>query len=69
MNIFDDRIYIFGDDSRQLALFNLFLEKGYNAAYSTDCFSNDNKKIKYSHHFYEDNLCTGIWNTKWSQYF
>ena len=48
MNIFDDRIYIFGDDSRQLALFNLFLEKGYNAAYSTDCFSNDNKKIKYS---------------------
>ena len=27
MNIFDDRIYIFGDDSRQLALFNLFLEK------------------------------------------
>ena len=40
MNIFDDRIYIFGDDSRQLALFNLFLEKGYNAAYSTDCFSN-----------------------------
>ena len=22
MNIFDDRIYIFGDDSRQLALFN-----------------------------------------------
>lgn len=59
MNIFDDRIYIFGDDSRQLALFNLFLEKGYNAAYSTDCFSNDNKKIKYSHHFYEDNLCTG----------
>lgn len=44
MNIFDDRIYIFGDDSRQLALFNLFLEKGYNAAYSTDCFSNDNKK-------------------------
>ena len=35
-------IYIFGDDSRQLALFNLFLEKGYNAAYSTDCFSNDN---------------------------
>ena len=59
MNIFDDRIYIFGDDSRQLALFNLFLEKGYNAAYSTDCFSNDNKKTKYSHHFYEDNLCTG----------
>lgn len=59
MNIFDDKIYIFGEDDRQLALFSLFLKKGYNVAFSADCFSTARKKVKYSHHFNEDRLCSG----------
>lgn len=59
LNIFNDRIYIFGDDDRQRALFSLFLEKGFNTAISSNCFSNENKKIRYSHYFNENRSFLG----------
>lgn len=59
LNIFNDKIYIFGDDDRQRALFSLFLEKGFNTAISSNCFSGENKKIKYSHCFNESKSFSG----------
>ena len=59
LNIFDDKIYIFGNDERQKALFSLFVKKGFNTAISPNCFSDENKKIKYSHHFNDNKSLTG----------
>ena len=59
MNIFNDKIYIFGDDDRQHALFSLFLKKGFNTAISSNCFSDETKKVRYSHYFNENKSFEG----------
>lgn len=59
MNIFNDKIYIFGDDDRQRALFSIFLEKGFNTAILSNCFSDKSKKIRYSHYFNENSSFEG----------